>query len=175
MNRLLLVLIALFQVSLLCLKAEDIDSLLLKEYQSGHRRIMNIIEEENLSDSLQGCSFYVFTFGSIWTFVVEKQNETTLYYRNLEMDNYKMLHFSKKIRGLYRVFSLLNLDMSENRRWYDRVYNPIYSYFTIFDTSHEVIFEWNSATKSAKHERKIRRIIRKYLSFLYEHTDVFGF
>ena len=175
MKRIYVVLILLFQVSLLSLKAEEIDSLLLREYQSCHISLMNIIDEENLSDSLQGCSYYAYMFGFYWAIVVEKRHETVIYYRSSDLTRYKSYHFNKIIEKLNRIYSILDLDMSDNKRWDDRVYGPLCSYFAIFDKNNEVVFEWSSSTKSMRHERKIRKKIRKNLSYLYMNTDIFVF
>lgn len=176
MKKIILVLIALLQANLLCLEAEEIDSLLLKEYQSSHSIIMKIIEEENLSDSLQGCPFYVIHFHHyFWTIVVEKRYETLLYYRNTDQASYKSLHFSKEKGKLNRIYSLLDLNMGDNIRWHRNDYIPFYLYFAIFDMNHKAIFEWNSSTKSTRYERKIHKTIRENLSFLFKNTDIFEF
>lgn len=170
MKRILLVLIALFQVSLLSLKAEDIDSLLLKQYQRGHEYVYEIIESNCLKDSLNNRPFCSLFFENLWSIIVKNNNYYVLYYGyRLGKEKVTRKEISNSDVVLNRLFLLDQQKIVTPIYKQTEFYTPFYWYFVLSDSLHNTRLEWNAYSNSDDEYSKVCKdvISDYYVSLMY--------
>ena len=165
--------ILLFSFNQHHLKAADLDSLLIGEYQAGRSRILSVIEKECLSDSILDHSFYAYTLGNSWIITTFKNNHFIVYYNNGRQERFVERHFPEDTKELACLFSLIDLKIEDNDRQYDTKYHPAYFYLFLYDSQLNSYFEWNSSTYNRKYQKKIQKLIKKSISYLYDKTGGF--
>ncbi|MBR5687438.1 MAG: hypothetical protein IKX36_05725 [Prevotella sp.] len=168
MKRILFVLIALFQISLLSLRAEDVDSLLLKEYQRGHEYVYEIIESNCLKDSLSNRPFCSLFFENLWSIIVKNNNSYVLYYGyQIGKEEVTRKEISNRDVVLNRLFSLDQKKIALPIYKRTDFYAPSYWYFVSSNFLHNTKFEWNVYSNSDDEYSKVcKDVISDYLVYL---------
>ena len=146
--------------------ATDADSLLQAEYHAGHSNVMQIIQDEGLTDNIQGYPFYALLCEKAWMIVIKRNNCFDVYCHG---SLYKRKQFSFTQSKRWSLpFSLLNQKWKYKKQCYDEEYHPLYTYFILVDASHKICFEWNSNTKVCHMKRKVKKMLRQNILFLME-------
>ena len=66
--------------SLLYAKTNNTDSILENEYLAGYNKVLEIIRQDNLVDSINGCAFCAHLVGNTSIIVVEKPSAYIVFY-----------------------------------------------------------------------------------------------
>ena len=166
MKKIFITYVVLLYTTCACAMTTDTDSLLQAEYRAGHSNVMQIIQDEGLTDEIRGHAFYALLLGKMWMIVVKRDDcfdvfcQGSLYKR-------KQYNFPQQKRWNL-PFSLLSQKEKDKRRFYDEEYHPLYVYFVLLDASHNICYEWNNSTKVHHKEKRIKKILRQNISFLTE-------
>ena len=109
---------------------------------AGRNRIEQMIEKYSLYDSLSECPYLGFFSGRVWIIVCDKESFFQTYYGHFDANDL----FSKQIpsdnESLRDLFSQAQSDFINPV--IDDTYYPFYSYFVLYDSSHECCIECNS-------------------------------
>lgn len=166
MKQSIILLITIFSLGINNLNATNLDSLLVKEYKSCRAELSHIIEKESLKESLAGHPFYAYMVGQFWMIVVNQGENTVLFLKDCESSPLVTHTFSCQIKELTGPFSLIDLDIENNKRQEETGSNPFYRYFVLFDSEGYIHFEWSSSTYCEENDR-ISILLGKSVTFAF--------
>ena len=159
-------------------EAMPIDSLLIEAYQRNNESVYEIIEHENLEDSLKGTPFCCIYYQNIWSIVVRKEHSFVLYY-GFRVTKEETIR--KELSADDPIFvKLFSLDRNNIKgQVYKRkdLYNPLYWYFVLTDDQHNNIYEWSEPSLSEdKYAKSCLDIIGNYIGYLFKTSceDFYG-
>ena len=167
MKQFLLLLVLLFSLGVKELNASNLDSLLVKEYESCRTELFHIIEKENLKESLTGQPFYAYMVGRFWMIVAKKGEITSLFFKERDSSRFATQVYLCGKEALTGPFSLIDLDIANNRRQEESGYNPFFRYFALFNSDGSIHYEWSSSTYCDDNER-ISYTLEKCISFVLD-------
>ena len=149
------------------------DSLLIKSYESWSNCVNEIIEKENLCDSLSNRDFCSIAFGNIWAITVKKEDAFVMYY-GFRLERTKTVR--KEIPAddpvLGRLFMLDQNNIKEPVNQKRDYYTPTYWYFALTDSQHIKKYEWSEHTTSEdKYAKSSLNAIHEYINYLFSTTD----
>ena len=159
--------------SFLNVYAVSTDSLLIKSYESWSNCVNEIIEKENLSDSLSNRDFCSIAFGNIWAITVKKENSFVLYY-GYRTEGGKTIR--KEIPAdnpiLAQLFLLDSNNIKKPVNKKKDYYVPSYWYFVLKDSLHNKKYEWSEYTTSDdKYAKNSLDAINDYIGYLFTTSN----
>lgn len=149
------------------------DSLLIKSYESWSNCVNEIIEKENLCDSLSNRDFCSIAFGNIWAITVKKEDAFVMYY-GFRLERTKTVR--KEIPAdnslLARLFLLDSKNIIESVNKKRDYYTPKYWYFVLEDSKHIKKYEWSEYTTSDdKYAKNSLDAINDYIGYLFTTSN----
>lgn len=117
--------------------------------------LSNLIANAQLNDSIAGkayCAFYLSSCSGItlWMIVVDNISSYSIYYTDSypmsKLCAYKNGNLPKDEETMQQLFALEKFDYKYNQQVEDDDYTPWLYYFTICDSNHEVLLEWDQST-----------------------------
>lgn len=147
----------------------EMDSILIVQYNTNYSHAIQVINERNLADSLQGCPFFILKIGHQWFVGLNKKEKTIVYYFNDFKSEMNVIYFPNETEELCNTFSLSIFNHYDDKRYLDyKKYKLYYSYFVLFNPFHQKCFEWDNCTVSMNYEDIITKTLSKLSGFLME-------
>lgn len=167
----------IFNITLIKINASAVDSTLIKQYQRGYDIVYEIIERENLKDSIANSPFCFLFYENLWSVTVKKEKSYALYY-GFRIGNEKVTHKEIPIDNtiMNNLFSLEQYKIEKCVRRKDS-YTPIYWYLLLTDSMHNKKFEWNAySICDDKYYEFFEHIYGEYSGFLFTtvYEDKYG-
>lgn len=143
---------------------EHNDTTLLMEYDASYKDLVHIINDNNLSDCLEGRSFMALTMRNSWFFYcTDKGKVAHLFYGTFSPSITKDSYIS--LEKFEKIFEVLKKNKEKIKRYYkESDCNPRY-YLVFLDDKHIKIFEENNNTCFLG---KFKRTHKKILSYIFQ-------
>ena len=120
----------LFTIAFFCART-DYQEELRKELDAGRARVLSVINDRNLNESLDGHPFISYWINNFWIIVVNEQGNYTAYTGSFSSKDYSIVTVSDNLNS--GIDSLFRLTAQQFGRYYlCTSYNGLYYYFVHF-------------------------------------------